>query len=253
MADLYRIGGIHYEIMRRCYNPNCIVYDNFGGKGIKVCDAWHDREVFRKWANENGYKKGLTLCRKDNSKDYTPDNCDFGEGHMAKHGKNEAIKKAIKISKEKKASLGLSRYTDSPLYKTYYAMHTRCEKPNHINYNLYGGRGITVCDEWSGKDGFKNFHRWAMDNNWRPGLTLDRIDNDKGYSPDNCHFATQREQVRNRRTTKLYDYKGFRLMVSEIAEIENISSESLRYRLNKGITIQEAIKQCKNLKKGGKV
>ena len=132
-------------------------------------------------------------------------------------------------------------------------MHTRCEKPNHINYNLYGGRGIAVCDEWSGKDGFKNFHKWAMSNNWRPGLTLDRIDNDKGYSPDNCHFATQREQVRNRRTTKLYDYKGFRLMVSEIAEIENISSESLRYRLNKGITIQEAIKQCKNLKKGGKV
>ena len=253
MAKYRTAGEIHYEMMRRCYDPKCVSFGSYGAKGIKVCDEWHDREVFKQWARENGYSKELKLCRKDFSKDYAPDNCYFGESYKSPYGKNHAYKEAVKKRKQEKVNMGLSRYTDSSLYKTYYAMHTRCEKPNHINYNLYGGRGITVCDEWSGKDGFKNFHRWAMDNNWRPGLTLDRIDNDKGYSPDNCHFATQREQVRNRRTTKLYDYKGFRLMVSEIAEIENISSESLRYRLNKGITIQEAIKQCKNLKKGGKV
>ena len=247
MADQNTIGGIHYEMMRRCYNPNNVVYPNFGAIGIKVCDEWHDRENFRQWARDNGYIKGLRLCRKDSSKDYTPDNCYFGEGLKAKHGKNEAIKKHIKENKIKKASLGLLRYTDSPLYKTYYAMHTRCEKPNHMNYKNYGGRGITVCDEWSGKDGFINFHRWAMDNNWRPGLTLDRINNDKGYSPDNCRFATQKEQIRNRTNTKLYDYKGFKLMVSEIAEIENINPGCLRYRLKKGIPIQEAINQCKLL------
>lgn len=247
MADQNFIGGIHYEIMRRCYNPKCIAYKNFGANNIKVCDEWHDREVFRKWAKENGFKKGLRLCRIDTTKDYSPNNCYFGEGNKAKHGKNEAIKKAIKENKAKKASVGLKRMTDSPLYKTYYAMHTRCEKTNYVNYKDYGGRGITVCEEWSGKNGFYDFHKWAMSNNWRPGLTLDRIDNDKGYYPENCHFATAKEQIRNRRTTKLYDYKGFKLMASEIAEMEKIKAESLRYRLNKGMELTEAIKQCKML------
>ena len=245
MANENYIGGIHYEIMRRCYNPDSITYKYFGAIGIKVCDEWHDREVFRAWAKENGFKKGLKLCRKDNTKDYTPDNCYFAEGLKAKHGKNEAIKKHIKENKIKKASLGLLRYTDSPLYKTYYAMHTRCEKPNHMNYKNYGARGITVCDEWSGKDGFINFHKWAMGNGWRPGLTLDRIDNYKSYCPDNCHFTTQKEQIRNRRNTKLYDYKGFKLMASEIAEIEKIKPNMLSYRLNKGMEVSEAIRQCK--------
>lgn len=249
MADQNFIGGVHYEMMRRCYNPNCISFNNYREKGIKVCDEWHGREVFRKWAKENGFQKGLRLCRKDNSKDYTPDNCYFGEGLKAKHGKNEAIKKSAKENKIKKASIGLKNLQDSPLYKTYYSMHTRCEKTNHVNYKHYGGRGITVCEEWSGKEGFYNFHKWAMNNSWRPGLTLDRIDNDKGYSPENCRFSTQTEQIRNRRNTKFFEYKGFKLTIKEIADMEKISDAKLRYRLNKGIPLPEAIEQCKSLRR----
>lgn len=245
MADLNRIGGIHYEMMRRCYNPNSIAYSSYGGAGIKVYEPWHNRETFKQWAIESGYKKGLRLNRKDSTKDYTPDNCFFGEVHKAKHGKNEAIKLRIKENKQKKAAIGLKRITDSPLLETYYSMHFRCENPNHKYYKHYGGRGITVCDEWSGKEGLYNFIKWSQ-NGWRPGLTLDRIDNNKGYSPDNCRWATSREQIRNRRVTKLYEYRGMKLMLIEIAEMENISDSRLRYRLNKGLSLSESIEQCKH-------
>lgn len=245
MADSSRIGGVHYEMMRRCYNPKSVMYHSYGAKGIKVCEEWHDREKFKKWAYENGYKRGLRIDRKDSSKDYTPDNCFFGQAGIAKHGKNEAIRKTIKANKIKKSEVGVKRLTDSPLYRTYSAMHSRCEDKNNTNYNLYGGRGINVCEEWSGREGIYNFLKWAQKNGWHPGLTVDRIDNDKGYSPDNCRLATMKEQIRNRRNVKLYDYRGMKLIVREIAELEGISEGPLTYRIRKGMTLEEAIKDCK--------
>jgi len=248
MADLNTIGGIHYEMMRRCYNPKSIAFNQYGAAGIKVYGPWHDREVFKQWARDNGYVKGLRLNRKDATKDYAPDNCFFGEVNKAKHGKNEAIRKHIKENKIKKASIGLKRYTDSPLLRVYSSMHTRCENTNHKYYKHYGGRGISVCEQWSGKEGLYNFLNWARESNWRPGLTLDRIDNDKGYCPENCRWATQREQIRNRRITQLYEYRGMKLMLSEIAELENISFNRLVYRVRqKKMTLQEAINECKTI------
>ena len=84
MADLNSIGGIHYEMMRRCYNEKSIAYKDYGAKGIVVCEEWHDRENFRKWSHENGYVKGLRLNRIDSKGNYTPDNCVFGECNKKK-------------------------------------------------------------------------------------------------------------------------------------------------------------------------
>lgn len=246
MSDLNTIGGIHYDIMRRCYNENSIAYKDYGAKGIKVYEPWHDRETFRKWMLENGYKKGLRINRKDSSKDYTPDNCFLGEVNKAKHGKSEAIRRSAKESKKKKAEIGLKRMKDSPLCKVYSAMHTRCDNPNHDHFKHYGGRGIKVCEQWSGKEGLYNFIKWSRESGWRPGLTLDRINNDKGYSPDNCRWATQREQIRNRSVTKLYEYRGMKLMLIEIAEMENISLNKLTYRVrNKNMSVQDAVNELK--------
>jgi hypothetical protein len=246
MADNNTIGGQHYEMMRRCYNPKSISYKDYGAKGIKVCPEWHDREVFRKWCVENGYKKGLRINRKDSTLDYTPDNCFLGEVNKAKHGKNEAIRKSIKENKAKKAKIGLKRLADSPLYGTYIAMHDRCENPTRKAYRFYGARGISVCPEWSGKDGIYNFLEWMQKQGWHPGLTIDRIDNNKGYSPDNCRLATMQEQLRNRRNIKLYDYKGMSLTIKEIATLEKISDGKLRYRIDKKqMPLDEAIAECR--------
>jgi hypothetical protein len=79
-------------------------------------------------------------------------------------------------------------------------MKNRCQNPNVHNYESYGGRGITVCDEWQR---FEPFYEWAMSNGYRDHLTLDRKDNFAGYSPDNCRWATMKEQQNNKRIHQL--------------------------------------------------
>lgn len=87
----------------------------------------------------------------------------------------------------------------SPTYDCWSAMRARCATPTHRHYAEYGGRGITVCERWV--NSFENF--LADMGNKPPGLTLERRDNDKGYGPDNCKWAPQSEQNRNRSITKL--------------------------------------------------
>lgn len=92
-------------------------------------------------------------------------------------------------------------YTNTRLYSIWHSMKCRCYYKNHPCYTNYGGRGITVCDEWLHNS--KAFGDWAISNGYSDELTLDRINNDKGYSPDNCHWVTMKEQSENRRNAKI--------------------------------------------------
>lgn len=90
------------------------------------------------------------------------------------------------------------RSGEHPLYRTWQGMKKRCLSPTHHQYKDYGGRGVTVCDRW-----LRSFKNFAEDMGERPeGYTLDREDNDKGYSPDNCRWASRLEQAQNKRKTR---------------------------------------------------
>lgn len=91
---------------------------------------------------------------------------------------------------------GRHRLCKHPLYRVWNGMKTRCYNCNHIRYKNYGGKGITICDDWL--HDFKNFYEWAINNGWQYGLTIDRKENDKGYYPDNCRISTYSEQNNNR-------------------------------------------------------
>ena len=98
----------------------------------------------------------------------------------------------------------LENISEHPLYKTFHGMKQRCYNPNAQWYENYGGRGITICDEWLEENGLMNFIKWAEENGYIPyqDLTIDRKDNDKGYSPDNCRWVTWDIQMLNRRSSK---------------------------------------------------
>lgn len=82
------------------------------------------------------------------------------------------------------------------LYSIWTNMKTRCENESHPNYEGYGGKGVTLCSEWG--ESYGEFRKWALANGYRDTLTIDRVNNDKGYEPDNCRWATYIEQSRNR-------------------------------------------------------
>ena len=97
--------------------------------------------------------------------------------------------------------------SNNPLYFVFKNMHDRCEKSKNIKYNDYGGRGIKVCKEWEDtEDGLKSFINWSNSNGYKNGLQIDRIDNDKGYSSDNCRWVTVSQNNFNRRNTKGYRF-----------------------------------------------
>lgn len=118
------------------------------------------------------------------------------------------------------------------LYRIFIAMKTRCNNPNAKNYHDYGGRGITVCDEWV--HNYPAFKEWALTHGYSDDLSLDRRDNEKGYTPENCRWATRRQQNNNRRNVKRYTFRGKTQSLADWSRETGISKNILESRINKG-------------------
>lgn len=123
------------------------------------------------------------------------------------------------------------------LYEIWVSMKRRCNNPDVESYPRYGGRGITVCEEWE-KD-FAAFRKWAMSNGYADDLTIDRIDVDGNYCAENCRWATPKEQANNRTNTVFVEYNGETHTLSEWADIVGIKYNTLHHRYKRGCTAEE--------------
>lgn len=124
------------------------------------------------------------------------------------------------------------RNTHSKLSKLYKDMMSRCYNKKRLCYDNYGGRGIAVCEEW--RTDSNVFCEWALVNGYEEGLTIDRIDNDKGYAPDNCRWTTVTEQNRNKRGVKLNmeyarEIRGSSMTINELAKKYGVSRASIEF------------------------
>lgn len=126
------------------------------------------------------------------------------------------------------------------LYRVWRGMIQRCGDANSPHFKYYGGRGITVCAEW--RNSFETFER-DMGVGYRAGLSIDRVDNDLGYSASNCRWATDTQQSRNRRFNRLLTFEGETHCVTEWAELIGIKSTTLSERLRRGWPVERTLTQ----------
>lgn len=143
-------------------------------------------------------------------------------------------KKIKKESKPVKRSKNYKR-----LYSIWQCMKSRCYYKNGDAYINYGGRGITVCDEWS--ENFNCFMEWAEANGYDKKLTIDRIDNDGNYCPENCHWATYKEQSNNRSSNHNITIDGVTKNITQWSETTGVKTETIRDRIKRGWDEKRAI------------
>lgn len=175
-------------------------------------------------AGSNVHKKRLWRCR-----------CDCGATKITTTGQLRSGKTGSCGCYWRETST-THGHANTPTYLAWQAMHGRCRNRGHTAYAYYGGRGISVCERWSG---FENF--LADMGEMPPGYSLDRIDNEGGYEPGNCRWVTMAEQARNKRNRVEYQHDGIGRSLAEWAEVLGVNQELIRGRLRRGWTFRDAI------------
>lgn len=216
----------YWEFQCDCGNTKIIRATCVKNGNTKSCSCWtHNNLIGQRFGRlvvEEIIKKGAYwLCK-----------CDCG---------NTKIAKCSSLLKGKTKSCGClykdkivkHRMCNTLLYKSYKNMVTRCFNKSCKAYEDYGGRGITVCEEWLGTSGSKNFITWAISSGYNELLTIDRIDVNGNYEPSNCKWATRKEQNNNKRNNHLITYNNETYNLSQWAERLNIKRATLANRLIK--------------------
>ena len=129
------------------------------------------------------------------------------------------------------------------MYSIYNWMKRRCYNKKEPRYGDYGGRGISVSEEWlNPTNGFDNFADWSLQNGYTEEMTIDRIDVNGDYSPENCRWVTNVEQQLNKRTTLWVTYKGERIQLKKLCDTLGVTYDTVHNRIyNLGWTIEDAV------------
>jgi len=163
---------------------------------------------------------------------------------------NETVVPARNLRSGNTQSCGCKKHPEyyrhsERLYGVYRCILDRCRNPNNENYKYYGGRGIDICEEW--KKDYAYFREWAYENGYsendnnRFTCTIDRIDVNGNYCPENCRWVSSKEQGMNRRNNVRFEIDGVLYSYKELSEIYNINERTLRGRIHDGWSIDKAI------------
>lgn len=191
--------------------------------------------VFNEWTviKETGRNRSggaMFLCRCSCGKEKIVDGRSIRSGASKNCGHNR-LEKALKMAVKAVTKHGGKR---ERLYGVWSGMRDRCNNENSRFYHRYGGRGIKVCDEWDSS--YENFRNWAMNNGYDPTLpkgscTIERVDNDREYSPDNCVWTSSKKQCNNRGNNHIIEFGGESHTIAEWSELTGIRKDTLRRRI----------------------
>lgn len=177
--------------------------------------------------DENGASVWRCVCDCGNEVDVTVSRLTTGNTRSCGCLHKERVSEGAKIAHTKHGKHG------SRLYFVWKNMKGRCNNSNRKDYYRYGGRGIAVCAEWS--DNYDMFYEWAMKNGYADDLTLDRIDVDKDYCPENCRWTNMKNQCNNTSRNRMLTYKGRTQTVAQWASEMNINYYTLWNRVKRGV------------------
>lgn len=236
------VGKSKWLCVCDCGNETVVRQGNLTGCHTKSCGCYKTENIIGKKfgrlvviqnVGKNKRNHNLYLCK-----------CDCGNEKIICSGsiKSGNTKSCGCLTKEI-ASQNNRKHgkRNTKLYSTYNSMKQRCANIKDKYAHIYSLRNIKVCEEWLGENGFLNFYEWAINNGYKEYLSIDRIDNNKGYSPDNCRWVTMETQQNNRRNNRLISYKGETKTLSQWAKSVNINVGCLWSRLKNGWDIEKAL------------
>lgn len=125
------------------------------------------------------------------------------------------------------------------IYRIWAGVKDRCCNANGKYWERYGGKGITICEEWA--QSFENFYKWSMGNGYADDLTIDRINNSKGYSPENCRWATYKTQENNRGNNRILECNNEKHTISQWSDITGIKQSTISQRIRNGWNVEKAL------------
>ena len=206
-------------------------------KRINLTGKRFGRLLIQEYSHTNKHRKAVWKCL-----------CQCGKtvivnGSSLRNGRTKSCG-CFRSERSMEANIkhGLSK---SRLYSVWALMKDRCLRKKSNAYKNYGGRGISICEEWLG---FKPFMEWALTNGYQENLTIERKDNNDNYCPENCTWILKSEQAKNSRNLKFIIFNGEKKFLAEWAKIIGIDRRTISARLKRGWSIKKALTTLNNKK-----
>jgi len=198
---------------------------SMSSKIIDITGQRFERLTVIRYAGLNKHQKAMWECKCDCGKTITVLGKCLRNGNTKSCGcyTSDRIREYSKVRWKTHGESG------TRLHHEWTAMNQRCRNPNHESYANYGGRGITVCDEWA--HSFTAFRDWALQNGYQDDLTIDRIDNDSGYCPSNCRWVDYKTQSRNNSRNVVITYRGETHCLTDWVDILGLNYKIMRARI----------------------